>query len=651
MPVSLSEALKKSPYELGTNFEKLGKKGGIFARRILLDYDDKAGWKVRRLHCFQLLARWVLGAIGSTHLQRIAYQLRREDAQLTEKKVAERIWSMWNRAHPKAKIEARPQPMDPKQFKEAVLQDLDDLKGRVDSPHFKAKIDQIHKVVTESDKVSYISIWEIEPKENDPLYIVQQKREKLDALGASFGLDFAKLTQLEEEREQKMILSQMESVILQLTALKSAVKGNEQQERKLLKIIEELKTPEGYDSYCFSSDLKDRIKTAHLHDLDNIGGHLKLTEDFAQIDREFWAKANKRRESLSKFHAEIPILTNWDSPQQLANVKSARQAVQAALNALGRQKSGTKFPLGAFDTDNWTLNFGTKKDEEIIQIADSQLTVGQIRAMQQSVKVRFLEEDGLDKNILKKMLTDGATAAQRDRAARWRCVGSDVYVTHDINGTALKVMPKVGMYNMSAPELVTKPAPYFNPTRQFQPDLYHQDIKKQLGLFLFSAQADGRQIPILSGFGQLNFLNGLTPKEKGSARAEFARAFVELVAENDYTFEEIVFAEENPDIRTAVEKAKKDKFAELKNKACKISVNDKPPLEVARCASLYGFDAAILNAGDPSCYPGQFWEGGHVAQDEAHGLFTTFVMAQHLPANESLQKEWDTRCIAVKLKL
>ncbi len=61
MAVALIEAIKKSRYDLGKNFEKLGKNEGVLRGRNYIAYDDKAGWSVRRLNCIQIFARWLLG--------------------------------------------------------------------------------------------------------------------------------------------------------------------------------------------------------------------------------------------------------------------------------------------------------------------------------------------------------------------------------------------------------------------------------------------------------------------------------------------------------------------------------------------------------------------------------------------------------------
>ncbi len=653
MPVSLSEALKKSTYNLGTNFEKLGKNEGVFAGRNFLDYNKQEGWKVRRLNCILILVRWVFGAIGNTHLRHIAYQLRRENAEIAERQLTERIWGLWNKAHPEDKVKPR-LPRDPqlqKKQKEAALLDLENLKARVDSPHFKAKIEHLCKVLIELEpaKIPYIQVQEIEPSVKDLIHVVRTKRQKLDDVGKKLGLDFAKLTQLEEEREEKMILSKMQEVILQLTTLQEAVKGDTGYEKRLTKIIEKLKTPVGYDAYCTSADLSARLKALtaqNLESLDSIEALLKkLDADFAEIDREVRARDNNKRvDKLSKFHSELPSLINLDEKKQQSCVKAARQALLAALDALGGKKIRNHVFFGR-GADYWTLNFGGKKDEELIQVAAAELSVGEIRAMQESAKVRYLCEDGLDKDTLKQMLKEGAGVAQRKSAALWCCVSSDVYITHDINGTPLQEMAKVGMYHMSPQNKET--GDYFDDECHFKSDAYRQILKKQLGLFLLSAQVDGRQMPILSGFGQFESLKSLTPKGKAQAHAQIARALVELVTENNYPFVEIVFAEGNLAIRTAIENAKKDKFAELEKKGCKIAVTDKPSLEVARSASLHGFEAAFLKEASPSCYPEQSWEWGQATREEAHALFTTLLMAQYLPANEFFQKEWDKRCIKV----
>ena len=366
---------------------------------------------------------------------------------------------------------------------------------------------------------------------------------------------------------------------------------------------------------------------------------------------------------LLNLHAQSLALQPWNAKVQLENAPQARAGVQATLTQLGRTNLDSTFPMEPNKLiQNWTLNFDSKNDEEVIQLGASQVTVGEIRELQASAKVRFLDGEGLDASTLTRMMTEGPKDdTERYVLAKWRCVSSEVLVTHTGNGEPLSgKLQKIGLYNMSAPDIskgISK-RDYVDGIK-FNKDLYAEHQTKELGLFFQSAAADGHDMVVVSGFGQSAFLRLFdpTPAHKAEARHAFAESLINLVAEKDYPFQEIVYAEGNPEIRGEMVLSLKEKIANLderiksaegtpeqtnllKMKANleKIQFTNKIPMDYGRLAAENGFKPAIINAGDPSTYAGQYWEtGDHTAQDEANALFSTFVLAQHLPANKALQ--------------
>jgi hypothetical protein len=149
---------------------------------------------------------------------------------------------------------------------------------------------------------------------------------------------------------------------------------------------------------------------------------------------------------------------------------------------------------------------------------------------------------------------------------------------------------------------------------------YKDEMKALLTHYLTECLEDGVDVPIIPGFGMGAFLPEHLRSEGFGA---FGEALNEVLKESKFAnFSRVVLADPNPELCKAV----KEKNSDIKSK---LTVTDKSGLDVVQKGMDRGLKMGFLNPGDPRCYPGENWEGGHFALEEMLGQQTTMVLAQH----------------------
>lgn len=239
-----------------------------------------------------------------------------------------------------------------------------------------------------------------------------------------------------------------------------------------------------------------------------------------------------------------------------------------------------------------------------------------------SVRVGYCNEVGLTEDKMHGMLTRGYNhqdmdAQEQMRLGLYRCVSSEAYFVR--NSLGKSVDREIGQ-PYTPTRIVTTNAPIR--AGQTNDAAYWDVMEVLLDRYFQEARETGCDYVIIPGFGMGVFNSG---SDKEKAYPLFATLLKKVISEHHEHFKGIIFADPNKMLFEPVQ----TEFNKASNFKDKLTATDKSCIDVAILFSKHQSKAALLNPGDPSCIPGQFWESGHIALEEMIALTSTMILTQH----------------------
>lgn len=330
--------------------------------------------------------------------------------------------------------------------------------------------------------------------------------------------------------------------------------------------------------------------------------------------------------------------------------KEGEAAIDQTTRALGQAGFARKTRADGATPDDFIKGASQWKPTgagtaPIIHIGDFALTAGQLGELQDSYRVSYREGDPgepkLEAAKLQSMITQSASDdADRVFGPR-RMVSSDIVVVRDEFCRSYKAsdpLPKLRLYTTNMPDLTEEGTTQDREKYLLRgedgeiginPEPYTREAGQVLGHYLSECAADGLQMPVITGIG----LGVFMPNQK--ARSQAIKCYVDALEKqllaNAHKFNGVVFSApgEYPELINAVQEMleRNQKAGLLKN--CKAST--KSALDIANEAAKAGIKSGILNAGDPSFIPGQYFadKNANIALEELLALRTTMVFSQH----------------------
>lgn len=314
----------------------------------------------------------------------------------------------------------------------------------------------------------------------------------------------------------------------------------------------------------------------------------------------------------------------------------ANNALSAIFDFISEQLQGEKDPskllnLGKSSLAGWKLNtpISSLSDDQILKFQNVEITGKELKRQLLSTKVSYIPQAGLTLEQLKTMLTKGSGNDEQRVLARSRCISSLVTMLCSPDGEPIQrkideKLPEFHMYTLNLPNLryeviEADKQQFLLPDGSLNKEAYKQEYKRILEHYLLRCRSDGVQVPILSGAG----LDAFMPQHlQPEAAATAGEAIKELLTGDSFNqFTGIIFA--------AFQEQTAQTFAEILKDIPKVNVVKGSSFWIAYEGAKQGLKMGMINPGDPSCIPGQFWEGGHIALEELVALFTTVIFSQH----------------------
>lgn len=352
----------------------------------------------------------------------------------------------------------------------------------------------------------------------------------------------------------------------------------------------------------------------------------------------------------------LPDTVHFDAfnekPYYRKKIANARADLMAEIEKLGGIK--TTIPLNDLGTEVlplWDLDITPMDGQKVLFLGDGkfQMRVDELKKLNQTAYATYIADSGiildgayetLNLERLRTMLKSGSRTHAEYSLAMYRCVASDVVSMRSSRGTPYQrtinePLCTYRIYTTNAPNLAydalfTKL--FVNERSQKLKPSYKETLKKIFYHVLSNMKQDGIEVPVLPGFGLGSFL----PYElKDQGIAYFAEALTETLNEGAFTFKGFIFADPSKHLHPII----KHELKKYKEKpwATNFHITNKSCLDVAHFGATLGIKTGLLNAGDPSCVAGQFWQKGHIALEEMCGLFTTMVLSQTYTMNPHLQ--------------
>lgn len=326
-------------------------------------------------------------------------------------------------------------------------------------------------------------------------------------------------------------------------------------------------------------------------------------------------------------------------PLYISRANVARANVQRLLEKFGRQLiPGQQLKLGlerCIEKPAWTLatSINDLNNKDFFKIGHFILTGKEIKELLQSTRVSY-DSEKLDPKMLFTILNKGAQDEEQENASRYRLVSSDIVLAYTAKGEPLlrdKNLYKFRLYTKSAPNINynNNDIKNFIIEGTINEDKYTVEIKTLLKHFFLDCKRDGIKIPVLPGIGLGIFM---PPPLKSIGTKYFANALAQVLEEMpENLFDAIIFA--SPDLQ--VSQIIADNVSNSGGHP-RFLVTRKGCLDVAQAGARSGIKMGVLNPGDPSGIPGQFWEEGDIALEEMIALFSTLILSQHPGANSGV---------------
>lgn len=323
----------------------------------------------------------------------------------------------------------------------------------------------------------------------------------------------------------------------------------------------------------------------------------------------------------------------------------ARAELIEQLKRLKATNVGTPpLHLGKSLVPSWKLDWEHVSDDQVICLGNGQfsLTAAELKAMNSTASVSYLSSTGikvddkvavLSKERLCDMLTYGSRNSLETALAMYRLVASDAAIfftsrLEPIKRTLNMPLRTVRIYTTNAPNLAynyVHQKMFLNERKDRLNPLYKQVMKQILAHVFTNMQKDGIEFVGVPGFGQGAFVPDAL---RSQSIRFFTEALFEVLEEGSFAFQTVLVSDPSGAIT----------FENRNN----IQVTKKSLLDVCAAKSQEGIKTGMLNAGDPSCIAGQFWQGGHIALEELYALTTTMVLSQSPGLNphllEAIQK-------------
>lgn len=331
------------------------------------------------------------------------------------------------------------------------------------------------------------------------------------------------------------------------------------------------------------------------------------------------------------------------NPIYRRKAEAARRELIEGIQALGGTNRGTPLVnLGTKHIQAWRLDLGKVQASKEIRLAGGEycITAAELEALNKTACVSYLSNVGilvddkaavLSAPMLKEMLIAGSKGALQQGLAMYRCVSSEVALVRTSCGEPIKRtlnMPlhTFRVYTTNAPNLAydyVHQKMFLSESQDLILPQYKETLKSIFMHVLRNMQNDNVSIACLPGFGLGAFMPAhLRPQ----GFKMFSEALVEVLDEGRFTFEGIVFSDPAGSIAPQLT-LEIGQHADMPWKET-FQITRKSLLDVASLSSSKGIKTGILNAGDPSCVAGQFWQGGHIALEEMYALFSTMVLSQ-----------------------
>lgn len=318
----------------------------------------------------------------------------------------------------------------------------------------------------------------------------------------------------------------------------------------------------------------------------------------------------------------------------------ARKHIQNFLRVLNRKETGALIRLGpGRSCKGWKLEkkIETLYDSFEILFGEKFILTGkELKELNQSLCVAYDSSQGLTAESLRSILTKGSQNPEEETLARSRMISSDIVMVCQSDGIPLvrdrsQPLVKFRLYTTNAPNLQYNQQDrqvFLDSSGQLKEEIYNAEVKRILGNYLSECQKHGIKVPVISGFGLGAFMPGSV---KSVAINQFAKALIDLLKEKDYGFEAVIFSTTDTRVTNAItNEAEKFKGMPFFSK---FTTSTKSCLDIAQDLASKGVKCSLLNPGDPSGIPGQFWEAGHIALEEMIALFSTLIISQFPGSN------------------
>jgi hypothetical protein len=316
---------------------------------------------------------------------------------------------------------------------------------------------------------------------------------------------------------------------------------------------------------------------------------------------------------------------------ELAN--AARKAIFDVIsnNLSGKKDDSNLLNLGKSSIQGWRLDkpISALSDDQILNFQEVEITGKELKQLLLSTTVSYIPQAGLTLAQLKSMLSHGSDTDEQRVLARSRCVSSLVTMLCSPDGKPIQrktneKLPLFRMYTLNFPNLrynviEADKHQFLLSDGSLNREAYKQEYKRILEHYFTRCQRGGEQVPILSGAGLEAFM---PPHLQADAFNAAAEAIEELLKSDKFNqFTGVVFA--------AFQDQMAQIFEEKLKEVTKVKVVKGSSFWIAYEGAKKGLKMGMINPGDPSCIPGQFWEGGHIALEELIALFTTLILSQH----------------------
>jgi hypothetical protein len=330
-------------------------------------------------------------------------------------------------------------------------------------------------------------------------------------------------------------------------------------------------------------------------------------------EKEFWMN-----NAPSPIHYDA-----FNSQNGYATVATqARKHMRDLLESLGgmiypRQLAGGTLPgLSNIDLSNLS-------DDDRFACGSFYLTGREIKDLVSSLRVSY-DSSILDSYELNHILIHGSSSILDHSKARGRMVSSLVVSVCDSKGEPLSrgnILFPYRVYTSNAPNLAYNDndrKQFLNGDGTLNIEKYTQEIKRILLHFFEEAVKNGDDTVVFGGFG----LGAYMPKELSPVASScFVEAVRSVMNEQGKKFKKVIFASPCTALTSPI------------SRISNVIVSNKSCLDIAHIGAEQGFKIALLNPGDSSGIPGQFWLQGHIALEEMFALFTTLLLAQHPHCN------------------